>query len=59
MRGHVKGLLGHFSGLSSDLAVRKLDLVQALLQYTSLVLTRLHTHAAVKSCLAPVALIQK
>lgn len=45
MRGHVKDLLRHFSGLSSDLAVGKLDLVQAFLQYAALVLTHLqHFH---------------
>ena len=46
MRGHVEDLLRHFSGLSSDLAVGKLDLAQALLQYAALVLTHLQPHAA-------------
>lgn len=41
----MKDLLSHFGGLSSYLAVRQLDIVQALLQYASLVLTRLRPHA--------------
>ena len=41
----MKDLLRHFSGLSSDLAVGKLDFVEALLQYAPLVFTRLQPHA--------------
>lgn len=41
----MKDLLCHFGGLSSDLAVGKLDLIQALLQYAPLVLTCLQPHA--------------